>query len=441
MKIERLKKNHKKQIIIGAVVICIIGGALTFNLTKAKYKLTESIPLVRGTVNYKAYDFKVMAMYKSEDGTNYTEITDRMPNSGYKINESKSYCTLDNKNKDTAVRLYTENGKHIMENLAKSDKCYLYFDKKTTITIGNTEIEYKDETVNFVNVATTDEGVYAISDGMYGGTSYYWRGAVTNNYVKFAGFCWRIIRINGDKSIRLIYDGNTCHANGTSTSDSIAVTRQTYNTNYDRSEYVGWTYSVGNQRTLSGSASNAKSQTDAWYSSNIGNNTNYASKVTDGKYCNDRDTVPGYSWSSQRTSSFQYKGYDRNGEKYSSVVMPSLSCPSGDVYTLKAGAITMDEVIMAGGKMFKDNSNYYLYNNQYYWTMTPSRWSFNSVTNNGIAIVYYVYRDGSLTGNTVALGNTGTDESNIGLRPVINLKSDTKYSSGNGTLSNPYVVQ
>ena len=73
--------------------------------------------------------------------------------------------------------------------------------------------------------------------------------------------------------------------------------------------------------------------------------------------------------------------------------------------------------------------------------MTPSRWSFNSVTNNGIAIVYYVYRDGSLTGNTVALGNTGTDESNIGLRPVINLKSDTKYSSGNGTLSNPYVVQ
>jgi hypothetical protein len=39
----------------------------------------------------------MMAIYKSEDGTNYTEI-DAMPESGYTINEEKSYCTTDNEN-------------------------------------------------------------------------------------------------------------------------------------------------------------------------------------------------------------------------------------------------------------------------------------------------------------------------------------------------------
>ena len=84
-------------------------------------------------------------------------------------------------------------------------------------------ITVKPGTPTFSSIATTDQGVYKVSDPVYGGYSYYWRGAVTNNYVKFAGKCWRIVRINGDKSIRLIYDGTTCHANGTSTADSIAV--------------------------------------------------------------------------------------------------------------------------------------------------------------------------------------------------------------------------
>ena len=422
MKIERLKKNHKKQIIIGAVVICIIGGALTFNLTKAKYKLTESIPLVRGTVNYKAYDFKVMAMYKSEDGTNYTEITDRMPSSGYKINESKSYCTSDNKNKDTAVRLYTENGKHIMENLAKSDKCYLYFDKKTTITIGNTEIEYKDETVNFVNVATTDEGVYAISDGMYGGTSYYWRGAVTTNYVQFAGFCWRIVRINGDGSIRLIYDGITCHANGTSTAESVTQSNVSYNSSSKQSNYVGWTYTGISQRptdNTTSTASNAKTQLESWYSSNIGNK-NYSSKVVDGRYCNDRNAANGYSWISGN-GAFFYAAYKRITDH-----QPTLSCPSGDTYTLKVGLITTDEVMYAGGK-FENNKSYYLYNGQNYWTMSPHRWYL------GNASVFYVNTNGYASSENVGV-------SSAGWRPVINLRSDTTISSGNGTLSSPYAV-
>ena len=202
MEFQTLKRSHKKQIIIGALAICVIGGALTFATTRAKYKLTEEIEIAKGTINYKPYDFKIMAMYKSEDKTNYTEINE-MPSEGYIINESKSYCNMSNGNKDTTAILKTINGNHTIGKLKKNDRCYLYFDKKTPENIQEiiAAVNPKDTTPNFVNAATTDEGVYKVSDGMYGGYSYYWRGAVTNNYVKFGGFCWRIIRINGERNI------------------------------------------------------------------------------------------------------------------------------------------------------------------------------------------------------------------------------------------------
>ena len=367
-------------------------------------------------------------MYKSEDGTNYTEINE-MPSEGYIINEERTYCTIDNKTQIKG-KVKSIEGNTILTNIKKNDKCYLYFDKQPTgsdIILGN--ITVKTGTPTFSNVATTDEGVYKVSDGMYGGYSYYWRGAVTNNYVKFANKCWRIIRINGDGSMRLIYDGATCHANGTSTTESLAVTGQAYNPNYNRSEYVGYTYTTGSQRTTSGTASNLKTQNETWYNSNL---ASYASKIADGKYCNDRNTGAGYSWSSQPSSTFYYAGYDRSGAKSASSVSPTLSCPSGDVYTLKIGAITMDEVVMVGGKWGTANNAYYLYNGNYYWTMSPSYWYYLNSSNRW-ARVFYMHSGGHLIDSNV--------NSVPGVRPVINLKADTLFATGGtGTQSNPYVV-
>ena len=275
----------------------------------------------------------------------------------------------------------------------------------------------KTEQPDFSQVATTDEGVYKVEDGMYGGYSYYWRGAVTNNYVKFGGFCWRIIRINGDGSMRLIYDGATCHANGTSTSDSIAVASTAYNTSYNNSSYVGWTYSTGSQRTLSGTASNAKTKLESWYSSTL---ASYASKIADGKYCNDRNVQSGSSWTATG-SSFNYAGYKRLYTDYA----PTLSCNSGDVYTLKVGLITADEVEFAGGKE-ANNTSYYLYNGQAYWTMSPSLWD-----GSGARVFLVRGSDGYLYAGYV--------DGTYGLRPVINLKADTLFATGgNGTQSKPY---
>ena len=427
MQFERIKKSHKRKIIIGGLIlVCVISG-VTITTTRAKYKLTQDIPLVRGNINYKSYDFKIMAMYQSEDKVNYTEIN-AMPSSGYVINEEKTYCTTDNKTQ-VKGKIKTVNGIHGLYNITKSDKCYLYFDKYVPQTMDNiiAILNPKDTTPDFSKVAESDEGVYKVSDGMYGGISYYWRGAATTNYVKFAGFCWRIIRINGDKTMRLIYDGTTCHQNGEITTDSIAKTGQAYNSNYNRSEYVGWTYSQGTQRTTNGTASNIKTQTENWFTANI-TGTNLA-KVADGKFCNDRNTQSGYSWSSTPSSTLYFAARGR----LESAKTPTLSCPSGDMYTLKVGAITADEVAYAGGIWERVNHKYYLNNGHHYWTMSPHCLSLDM--GERYAGMILVYDSGFLTETGGYLGS-----SENGIRPVINLKSDITFT-GNGTLSNPYVVE
>ncbi|HBA37955.1 MAG TPA: hypothetical protein DCY94_04470, partial [Firmicutes bacterium] len=115
----------------------------------------------------------------------------------------------------------------------------------TEATLEALKVTPNSGTPTFANVATTDEGVYSMQDDY--GTSYYFRGAVENNYVKFGGFFWRIIRINGDGSIRMIYDGTQAWPNGngqstftTSGNDRVTHTSKQWNANYGDAKYVGW---------------------------------------------------------------------------------------------------------------------------------------------------------------------------------------------------------
>lgn len=421
MKFEKIRRINKIKMIVGGVVALGVISAMSIIPSFAKYKLTESINIANGVINYKVPDFQIVAMYKSEDGTNYTELEERMPSSGYIINEEKSYCNL-NGSKDTNALLKAINGEHVIANLIKGNKCYLYFDKKkNAVDAILAGITINSGIPDFSKAATTDEGVYQTNDGMYGGTSYYWRGAVTNNYVNFAGFCWRIVRINGDNTIRIIYDGTTCHTNGTSTVDSIAVKSQTYNPTDNDSAYVGWTYTKSNQRPsedFGDTSSNVKTQVETWYTNNL---INYDTKIANGKFCNDRNTASGAIWSASGKV-FNYAAYGRI-YGYS----PTYNCSSKDAYILKIGTITVDEAMYAGGKA-TDNKLYYLYNGQNYWTMTPSY--MNSV----YACVYAVNANGHLLDRNMV--------NNIfGIRPVINLKADITFSSGNGTINNPYEVK
>jgi len=319
---------------------------------------------------------------------------------------------------------------------------------------GTNNIEELDASTGAFETDTTasDANVYKTQDDL--GDSYYFRGAPTNNYVEFGTYAedttltvydftnqtektvevkagspmyWRIVRINGDGSIRLIYDGIELVANGVAHRATIGVTA--YNTNYNDAKYVGYTYDVDGVDTNS----TIKGVVDAWYDKHL--KTTYGTHIADEIFCNDRSGV--------RTDDYgttYYAPYDRlsNNKK------PVLTCTNKeDRYTTSTdigngkltdaegnarpiGLLTADEVFMAGGTTASNNS-YYLYSGEIYWTSTPH------YIDGGMASVRIV--DNVLG----AFNNIYVNEGSLSVRPVINLKADTLIE-GKGTIDSPYKI-
>ncbi len=244
MKLEKIG-NYKKIIIGGLIVVGVI-AALILTTSKAKYKNIETMDLVNGTINYKPYDFKVIAMYKN-DGDGDVEI-DKMPLSGYAINESKSYCyTTNNDEHSTGIKLFTNDlGQHIIEGLNKNDKCYLYFYKENeSKIIDKIKGQSKGIKTSFSDIAKiNDTGIYEAPDEF--GKSYYFRGLEENlnNWVKFAGFYWRIIRINGNGTVRMIYQGeaNGAVSSSNKTGTTTQIGKTYYNSERSSNRFVGYMY-------------------------------------------------------------------------------------------------------------------------------------------------------------------------------------------------------
>ena len=399
----------KKSIITIGIIVTIGSIALLYNSNKKEVLLNKE-----DITNNKS-----IAIYVKQEDGNY-EKTNTIPENGYMLNEERSVCSNNAKpNWNFKTNILKIN------NLSSNNtSCYLYFEPATeevNTILGN--ITVNKYTPDFSKIATTDEGIFKTNDN--DGVSYYWRGAATTNYLKFGGYCWRIVRINGDGTIRLIYDGTTCHNNGEITTDSIAVENVSYSTNKDRSEYVGWTYTEGLQRPTNnneGTPSNAKTKLEEWYNANL---KSQESKIADGKYCNDRNVVNGQSWSSSPSASFNYASYKRLYEDY----MPTLNCSSNDLYTLKVGLIMADEIELSGCKN-AINTSYYLYNGQNYWTISPYQWYYGSSISL-YARVFAVNSDGYF-------GYWNVDYTH-GVRPVINLKANVTIM-GTGTINDPYEV-
>ena len=297
---------------------------------------------------------------------------------------------------------------------------------------------------DFANVATTNEGMYATEDDYTATTgmkSYYFRGAVDNNWVKFGEvggkpIYWRIIRINGDGSIRMIYSGTTAPTESTKvvmTGTGTQIGTIAFNSSADKSEYVGYMYTEEQQHGNS-TSSDIKTTLENWY---VGTTLKDNSLVSqDQIFCNDRSVTDG-TWSSSPSSDLFYAPYTR---LYGSTPNPQLKCPTeSDKFTSKessignsaltypVGLITADEAAMAGGKLYSGNSTYYLYTNQYYWLGSPDTF----YNGNSLAAEFYVTNDGSR--------DAGIVDDSYGARPVVSLSSKAKLS-GNGTYSNPYTV-
>ena len=444
MKIETLKRSSlKRNIAIGVIVVLII-SAIILNFTRAKYRVTQSIPLVNGTINYIPYDFKIMAMYQESDSGDYIEI-DKMPSSGYNINEGKSYCEV-NGEKDNSTVLKTINGNHTFANLQKGTKCYLYFDVNKQITnvqeliaSYTTVLTRDDFTITVTN--TTTGTIYKsanISQYDNAGEVYYFAGNPTDNWVNFGGFYWRIIRINGDGTIRLIYQGTSANTTGSGTQ----IGTSAFNSSYDNNMYVGFKYTSGNVHGT-GTNSTILNTLNIWYSNNL---ASFADDI-DGNagFCGDRSSTTSSSGAPNNTGGTgtltTYYGaryrVDINMvpsfrcEFYSDLYTTSGSEDGNRALTYPIGLITADEVVFAGSgaDLSLFNNSYYLHTEQSYWTMSPSHF-----LNGHYAGVYLVGSFGYLDYSVGRVTNS------YGVRPVINLKADIQFSGGNGTSSNPYVV-
>ena len=435
MKYEVLKRIHIKRNIIVAVIIILILSAIILTFTKAKYKTTASIPLVNGTINYDLSDLNLIGVYIQE-GEEYKQ-TNEIPSSGYKFNSEESYCTINNERDDTITLSFdmTTQNLTVTPLTKKGTKCYLYFDEQAS---GN---EYILASPNAPTSHTID---------WTGKESYYYTGK-PDNWVSFAGFYWRIIRINGDGSIRIIYQGvaDSDKPDGSNeTGTGTQIGESAFNSSYNNNMYVGFKYTSNqvhgtrtNSTILGANNSNDTTTLNGWYRTNL---LEYA-EYLDGNagFCGDRtpSTIESSSNGSGGTGTTEtyYGAYIRLYGKGTSNSNPSLQCDSQDVYTTTdsssgnkslqypIGLITADELALTGITYNNANTGSYLYTGEYYWTMSPA--GFYSF----YAQVFVMYSDG--LGILYDYRVTST----IGVRPVINLRADVQLT-GTGSQNDPFVV-
>jgi hypothetical protein len=155
------------------------------------------------------------------------------------------------------------------------------------------DLKYNDlvssafETASVVSYDSSLSGMYAANDDY--GTSYYYRGKIDNNNVLFGGYCWKVIRINGNGTTRMIYNGTPTNGTCVATGDATAIAQSSFNTNYNDNAYVGYMYGAAGATTyeathVNTNSSTAKTAIDAWYKMNL---SSYASKISDTEFCDD----------------------------------------------------------------------------------------------------------------------------------------------------------
>ena len=419
-------------ILIGIVVVTI--GILSIPKESKKVLIEENL-------NNKNTS---LAFYIEQEDGNYEESSS-LPSTGYTLDTERSICT----NNTTPV---WEDNKLYLENLQnRGTSCYLYFKiyeptAKDTILSHYDSVLTRSDFSTTVTATTTGTIYKSLDETQYDndGEVYYFAGNPTDNWVQFGGYWWRIIRINGNGSIRMIYQGTSANTTGEGTQIGTSV----FNTSDNDNAYVGYMYGTVGSGSYEETHANTNDSTikqtlDQWYQNNL---TGVSNKI-DGNagFCGDRE--PSTIQTSMngsggtRTMTTYYGAYIRfmNSNK-----QPTFGCQnSSDLYTTSGsgerngalqypiGLISADEVAYAGSVWNTNNQGYYLYTNQEYWTMSPF-WFDDA---NGWAYMFLVYSDGSL--------NSDWDDhvSNMwGIRPVINLKADVTIT-GSGTTTDPYRVE
>ena len=306
------------------------------------------------------------------------------------IDENSIQDDINGKTFTATVNVYAN-----VEVVSQSNSSLTGFAKK--IYDANPIIEAEPTLTDSSNNTSDESGLYKSTATNSGNPTYYFRGNVENNYVSFAGQTWRIVRINEDGTIRMIM------ANGINDTD------YAFNSTYSDYTYMYYTNSE------------AKTTLEDWYTTNIASNETYASKVATGDYfCEQAKVKASSNFTSGSAIMDVYSSYT-----------PNFKCEADGngkgIVKASIGLINYDEVVYSGGYFDKANSNYYLYNDTYYWTMSQA--GVNS--DNGYAHAWRVNSTGNI--------DYGTVNDTHRLRAVLNLNADVAVT-GSGTSTDPWTV-
>ena len=428
---------------IPKTVTCTNGSVGEWNTEKQKIILTTVnlptscvVDFTEGytvTLNVINGSTSPVSKVVGRDGVTSFTVT---PNSGYKLELESDTC-----NGTLSGNTYT------ISNITGNKTCSITFKQYLPlydkILADNTTIKTRTD-FNTTFTETNTGTLYKATESIAGNTPkdvYYFAGDAKNNWVKFGGFYWRIIRTNYDGSIRLLYSG-TSH---NTTAGYIGTSK--FNTSTNDPMYVGYKYgttdSLENNR-LNTNDSTIKTYIDNWYNNNLSSYSKYIS--TEAIYCNDRELVPESTYKTDGTT-FYYAPFGRlNTNK-----TPTYNCTNiKDAFsgsnseaklTYPIGLMTADEIAYAGGKAITSLPSpyawYYLNSaggsitgSTIWCSLSPSYW-LGSLS--GVWVVYGFGLPGYLNGNSVA--------DTYAVRPAISLKSCIKYSTGNGTANNPYTIE
>ena len=472
MTFETLKRNHLKRNILIAVAIVFILSAIILTFTRAKYKTTESIPLLNGTINYTLADLNVVAMYV--DGSE----VDALPNGNFVLT-SESYCTNEDGEKDESITISYDSatqGLSVSPMTKKGTKCYLYFNKvprsniqllatvngESSNTFPTKDSNYTPDSISCTNDATakfdfTDWAVEvdsvdsttctvnfkdninetfanyligkecsstptsddAAKNCLVNENGYRYEGKNPNNYVLFNDELWRVIGVFSMKTA----SGNT--------QNLVKLIRN------DTLDGLAWD---GNSKN-DWSAATLQQQLNNGYLNATDSTCNFYKKYTKTCYFSEtginstaRNMIESVVWNLGGTSSTSatadsFYTAERGTTVYSGrptewTGKVGLMYASDYGYAVLASSCARttnlgdyDSAACAGNNWLKSDS--------YQWTLTPS--SSNS------RIVFYVYHFGCLL---------DTDGANNGYsaRPSIYLKSNIAIMGGSGTYSDPYLI-
>ncbi len=283
------------------------------------------------------------------------------------------------------TKLYTLEITNSEENNSLNGLINIRMQNKHITTFANTILKnnpFKEESLTRVGyeAATTEEGLIKSSDDI--GNSYYFRGSISNNYVLINNLYFRIVRINGDETVRLVLDGITNN-----------VASYYTNTNFNYKD------------------STIRTTLNAWFQDNL---REYTSYIANAKFCSDiSNDNAGNSLAASRVLTNK---------------IPTLNC-LGESINDSIGLLTVDEVILAGAAPHGTNQSYYLYNsniNNPWFTMSSAKGSDTFI-------------------NFFTIDINGNLRSDIdgslyrGVRPVINLIKNVEVT-GSGTYNDPYKI-